>query len=88
MKQRRNRIAKSSEDTGKNKTKYTWEYEKWTPSTKKDLKVNVRNEYSREIRKLLESELSRNLIKGIDTWAVSDVRYYGPFLKWTEKEHR
>ena len=29
---------------------------------------------------------SRNLIKGIDTWAVPLVRYSGPFLKWTRDE--
>ena len=27
-----------------------------------------------------------NLIKGINTWAVSLVRYSGPFLKWTREE--
>ena len=29
---------------------------------------------------------SRNLIKGINTWAVPLVRYSGPFLKWTREE--
>ena len=29
---------------------------------------------------------SRNLVKGINTWAVSLVRYSGPFLKWTREE--
>ena len=34
------------------------------------------------IKQLLETKLcSRNLIKGINTWAVSLVRYSGPFLK-------
>ena len=38
-------------------------------------------------RKLLETKLnSRNLIKGINTWAVPLVRYSGPFLKWTRDE--
>ena len=38
-------------------------------------------------RKLLETKLSsRNLIKGISTWAVPLVRYSGPFLKWTKDE--
>ena len=31
---------------------------------------------------------SRNLVKGINTWAVSHVRYSGPFLKWTRDELR
>ena len=30
--------------------------------------------------------LHRNLIKGINTWAVPLVRYCGPFLKWTREE--
>ena len=39
------------------------------------------------IRKLFETKLSsRNLIKGINTWAVILVRYSGPFLKWTRDE--
>ena len=37
-------------------------------------------------RKLFETKLSsRNLVKGIKTWAVSLVRYSGPFLKWTRE---
>ena len=43
----------------------------------------------RRTRKLLEKKLnSRNLIKGIYTWAVPLVRYSGPFLKWTRDELR
>ena len=39
----------------------------------------------RRTRKQLETKLSsRNLIKGINTWAVPLVRYSGHFLKWTE----
>ena len=26
---------------------------------------------------------SRNLLRGLNTWAVLLVRYSGPFLKWT-----
>ena len=37
--------------------------------------------------KTLETKLnSRNLIKGINTWAVTLVRYSGPFLKWIRDE--
>ena len=44
-------------------------------------------EYLRRTRKLLETKLNiRNLIKGINTWAVPLVRYSGPFLKWTREE--
>ena len=43
----------------------------------------IRKEYLRRTRKLLSS---RNLIKGINTWAVPLVRYSRPFLKWTREE--
>ena len=37
--------------------------------------------------KLLETKLSnRNLTKRINTWAVTLVRYSGPFLQWTRDE--
>ena len=40
-------------------------------------------------KKLLEIKLnSRNLTKGINTWAVPLVIYSGPFLKWTRDEHK
>ena len=51
------------------------------------MKDTIRKEYLRRTRKQLETKLSsRNLIKGIDTWAVPRVRYSGPFLKWTREE--
>ena len=51
------------------------------------MKDMIRKEYLRRTRKLLETKLSsRNLIKGINTWAVPLVRYSGPFLKWTREE--
>ena len=51
------------------------------------MKDKIQKEYIRRTRKLLETKLSsRNLIKGINTWAVSLVRYSGPFLKWTREE--
>ena len=51
------------------------------------MKDKIRKEYLRRTRKLIETKLfSRNLIKGINTWAVSLVRYSGPFLKWTREE--
>ena len=47
----------------------------------------IQKEYLRRTRKLPETKLSRsNLIKGTDTWAVSLVRYSGPFLKLTRDE--
>ena len=51
------------------------------------MKDKIRKEYLRRTRKLLVTKLSsRNLIKGINTWAVLLVRYSGPFLKWTRDE--
>ena len=54
-----------------------------------EMKNKIQKEYLRRTRKLLETKLnSRNLIKGIDTWAVPIVRYSGPFLKRTREELR
>ena len=51
------------------------------------MKDKIKKEYLRRTRKLLETKLSRrNLIKGINTWAIPLVRYSGPFLKWTRDE--
>ena len=42
----------------------------------------IKKEYLNQTRKLIETKLyCRNLIKGINTWAVPLVRYPGPFLK-------
>ena len=57
--------------------------------TIKQVEMNdmIRKEYLRRTQKLLETKhSSRNLIKGINTWAVPLVRYSGPFLKWTREE--
>ena len=52
-----------------------------------EMKEKIKKEYIRRTRKLLETKLcSRNLINGINTWAVSLVRYFGPFLKCTREE--
>ena len=52
-----------------------------------ETKEKIQKEYLRRTRKLLETKLnSRNLIKGITTWAVPLVRYSGLFLKWTRDE--
>ena len=46
-----------------------------------EMKEKIRNEYFRRTRKLLEFKLcSRNLIKGINTWAVPFIRFSGLFL--------
>ena len=50
-----------------------------------EMKHKIQKEYLR--RKLLETKFSsRNLIKGINTWALPLVRYSGPLLKWTRGE--
>ena len=52
-----------------------------------EIKDKIKKEYLRRTRKLLETKLScRNLIKGINTWAVSVVRYSRPFVNWTSEE--
>ena len=52
-----------------------------------EMKEKIQKEYLRRTRKLLETKLnSRNLIKGINNWAVPLVRYPVPFLKWTRDE--
>ena len=51
------------------------------------MKDKIQKEYLRRTRKLLKTKLScRNLIKGINTWAMSLVRCSGPFLMWTRDE--
>ena len=51
------------------------------------MKEKIKNEYLRRARKLLETKLySRNLFKGINTWAVTLGRYLGVFSKWTGEE--
>ena len=51
------------------------------------MKENIYKEYHWRNRKLLETKLStRNLIKGIDTWTITCVRYSGLFIKWTREE--
>ena len=52
-----------------------------------EMKEKIQKEYLRRTTKLLETKLScRNLIEGINTWAVPLVRYSGPFLNWTRDE--
>ena len=52
-----------------------------------EMKDKIQKECLGRTRKLHETKLSsRNLIKGINTRAVSLVRYSGPFLKWTRDE--
>ena len=50
-----------------------------------EMKVKIQKEYLRRIRKLLVTKLnSGNLIKGINTWAVSSSDIRDPFSSGTE----
>ena len=71
----------------KRKRTNTWEYWKRTPSNIRRSKKKKKKEYLRRTRKVFETKLqSRNLIKGVNIWAVHLVRYSGLFLKWTREE--
>ena len=59
----------------------------WHSQKSREGRKNQKKDYLRGTRKLLEKKLySRNLIKGINTWAVPLVRYSRLFLKWTREE--
>ena len=52
-----------------------------------DMIEKIKKVYLRITRKILETKpYSRNLIKGINTWAVPLVSYSGPFLKSTKED--
>ena len=51
------------------------------------MKEKIKKEYLRRTRKLIRPKLlSRNLIEGLDIWAVPLVRYSRTFLKWTREK--
>ena len=52
-----------------------------------EMKEIIKKGYLWSTRKLLITKIdSRNLIKGINTWAIPLVRYSRPFFKWIGKE--
>ena len=52
-----------------------------------EMKEKIKKEYLRRTKKLLETKLSfKNLIKGINTWALPLVSYLGAFLKGTRED--
>ena len=54
---------------------------------KTEMKDKIRKEYFRRVGKVLETKLnSRNLTKGINTWAVSLIRYFALLLDWSVDE--
>ena len=49
-----------------------------------DMTEKIKKKFLRRTRKLIGTKLHwKNLIKGVNTWAVLLVRYSGLFLKWT-----
>ena len=51
------------------------------------MKLNVSKEYISRLRKVLKSKLNgRNLVRGVNTWAVSLLRYSGAFVSWRKSE--
>ena len=53
----------------------------------KEMKERVRKEYLRRVKLLAKSKLyGGNLIKGVNAWAVSVVRYTAGILEWSDKE--
>ena len=53
----------------------------------KEMKKKVKEEYLRRVKLVAKSRLyAGNLIKDVNAWAVSVVRYSAGVLDWTEKE--
>ena len=51
------------------------------------MKLNVSKEYIRRSRKVFKSKLNGgNLVRGVNTWAVSLLRYSAVFVSWRESE--
>ena len=51
------------------------------------MKLNVSKEYIRRLRKVLKSKLNGgNLVRGVNTWTVSLLRYSAAFVSWRKSE--
>ena len=51
------------------------------------MKLNVLKEYIRRLRKVLKSKLNgRYLVRGVNAWAVSLIRYSAAFVSWRKNE--
>ena len=49
--------------------------------------MNVSKEYVRRLRKILKSKLNGgNLVRGVNTWAISLLRYSAAFVSWRKSE--
>ena len=52
-----------------------------------EIQEKVKTEYYRQVGKILEMKLNGgNIMTGIDTWAISLLRYSAAFLDWTGAE--
>ena len=52
-----------------------------------EMKLKVSKEYFRRLRKVLKSKLNGgNLVQGVNTWAVSLLRYSAAFISWRKSE--
>ena len=52
-----------------------------------EMKEKIKTEYYRRVRKILETNLNGgNIMTGINTWAISLLRYCAAFLDWTGAE--
>ena len=51
------------------------------------MKLNVLKEYIRRLRKVLKSKLNGgNIVRGVNTLAVSLLRYSAAFVSWRKSE--
>ena len=51
------------------------------------MQLNVSKEYIRRLRKVLNSKLNGgNLVRGVNAWAVSLLRYSAAFVSWRKSE--
>ena len=51
------------------------------------MKLNVSKEYIKRLRKVLMSKLNGgNLVHGVNTWAVSLLKYSAAFVSWRKSE--
>ena len=51
------------------------------------MKLNIWKEYIRRLRNVLKSKLNCwNLVRGVNTWAVSLLRYSAAFVSWRKSE--
>ena len=52
-----------------------------------EMKLNVSKEYIRRLRNVLKSKVNgENLVRGVNTWAVSLLRYSAAFVSWRKSE--